>query len=378
MLFGQVPEQDEDVVLSDMEAGTLTSKLRRRQALAHHPVTQKTPSHVMSFDSLYINSCLEKDQYEWFVRQHYPQWDIWETSGDELKQAINGLRLQVFSDLAERRYSVKRDLSRLARLSILFGATVATVAFVRSVLSSQSNTKSLLEYIGYAEGAFGLIFTIATQLISKQNQTHEEAAENLDDVFAWLDRYYEKKLQMPSTVSMFKPQRSVSAPIKDKLLAMDYRLLDVSPKNSLLNVISIIRRSLGFSQDTLECVQSAVDQRCSTEAQFGHFSMNDLAELYDSPMIVINELSAKHQRPFYQIFNKTAIPKDNSKEAEDPEQYQRMREKRCMMIYCNANNDYQPLFAPSLQHTFSMIQERLSSLNAHAADVSLHALKKSH
>lgn len=357
---------------------------------------KKPQPGIDHLDSLFINSSLEKQtEYEQFIKRYYQDYNVWTTRGEEQGKMLDQLLNQLYKDTVARRYRKDQGSNIISWTATLLGASVAIIEFARNIVVDDHNSKAVLTKVGYVEGALGLLALIVTQMTNKQVQMHAKASSNLDELRTWTVSHVKDLKQKQhreehdreehvSRSSIFRPKFAPpnlnTTLIKCELVKMKYQVLNES-HNNLCGSISVLRKRLGF-HETYQDVQSALMQCRSarvkshenpTEGSYSFaaveesswdslIDIEDLARRYDCPIIVISEHPLVKES-CYQIINETVVPKEDEKEADDPETYQAKRESQCMILYSAALNRFQPVIPP-ISITFSITKQNLIRLSS--------------
>ena len=338
--------------------------------------------------SLYINSALENKEHEQFIKRYYQHCNIWSTSGKTLEREKDKLLNQLFTDAVSRRFRKDRGANIIAWTATLLGASVAIIEFVRNIVVNGNENKAALAAVSYTEGALGLIALIITQLTNKKIQTHAKAASSLDELRGWVineirtredqldDQTQQKSInstkskQIHSIFSSKQPLTlSLSSstirdmPIKEALIHLNYQLLDIETEGDLYESISKLQLNKQARVNNSIAVLSPNINHHYAALEAGMSSLPSaeaIAQHYDCPIFIVSE-TLLPSNTYCQLINEHAVIQDDSKEAENPENYKQNRESRHMILYCEKPNYYQPVVAPH-DIAFNTIQAQLMNI----------------
>lgn len=240
---------------------------------------QMNHAGVDHLDSIFITSSLQKQtEYLMFLRRFFKDHDFENGTIEKRGTAATLLIDQLYKDKVSRRYRADKGTNLIAWTTLLLGAAVTIIEFVRNIVKNGHDKKAVFAIISYLEGALGLLALVTTQLTNKQIQLHAAAAASLDDLHTWFVNYFREQQQF-NNQSLFNTSKTVKSikaqtPIKNYLSQLGYEVLDMRSTDDLYDSIATLRLSSGFINDTSFTVEKNV-RNYRKRQESGGSSVND-------------------------------------------------------------------------------------------------------
>lgn len=233
---------------------------------------------VDHLDSIFITSSLQKQtDYLIFLRRYFKNHDFENGTIEKRGSAATLLLDQLYKDKVSRRYRADKGTNLIAWTTLLLGTAVTIIEFVRNIVKSGHDKKSVFAIISYLEGALGLLALVTTQLTNKKIQLHAAAAACLDDLHTWFVVYFrdQQQLNKQSLFNKSKTVKSIKAqtPIKNLLLQLGYAVLDIRSTDDLYDSIATLRLSSGFNETSFTVEKNVRNYHKRQES--GGSSVND-------------------------------------------------------------------------------------------------------
>ncbi|MCH9689085.1 MAG: hypothetical protein K0U24_05975 [Gammaproteobacteria bacterium] len=346
---------------------------------------------------------IENFNCEQFIKRYFANYDIFSTAKDEaeLTHELGGLQRQLYIDLTYRDLRRAAAERQVARAHMAFASIVTCFAFVNGVIPAQTQKNHPNIELGteITQGALAVSVLIFAKNKGTEVHEYELARKALQRANNWAREHVEEVIKEKRGLTLpeppFQQGNSISSatrmptrypPLKLNMASMEMALNNaqyiVHPSNnlrySLFDAITTLRAHAKYPTNiqTLDRMlkQTAKPDEVDLEAGVSNANTPEMIEaisrLFDCPILIIHERMSL-DGTYCLVINKEA-PRDHeagqaeekSSEQSIPDDRQRTREQKTMILYSPEPGYYQPVIPGDLKEglNLDMMIQNLQSL----------------